>query len=808
MVNLCLFIMITIIGAFFWIVALAALVRLLLISGGEKFRWLEFFLLFLLALPLFFRPHEDIFGGEDPGSYINSGITYHRQKQFFYIDELLAKVPPEVRPCFYYGHAGFGTTKDACLWIRNADLGMVGPHFQPAYPLMIALAVKAGHEPWALFVVPLFAIFTAFALRALALRVFPHRWAGMLAFLFYTFNPLTIWHARCARPEIIASFFFFGGLALVIYALQNQRWQKRFDLFLGAVCIGISPLLHVTAWLLVIPAGLAALLVILEGRYDFLLYGLISILTAAMFYAETIHLTDYYALRRFLGIIFTPPLLLTAAFILLAAVSILIHKLRKKWNKEQAEQSSSAILSVILSLTLMAVVAALVFSRQVFGEILVLGRPLKHYFYVTDFRVVSNMVSLPLMILSLGGLLAWLVGPRQYRPYRAAICLILLPAVFLAGNIHDFMMTRYLMLAFLPCMALLITALVASLTPRAGPEMVILIAVIICGIGFNKRTLLATTTEHRGFCEYLRPYAEFIKTSKGLLLCEYSRIAAPLEHFFGVPALGLDNERKNDYGQAEEAWAGIMKSTPERPAFFITPYHNPRSAFFDFGPIFSNTFLDCRLEQARQSLPTKVGHATLSLSLFRMKLKSAGLPSTNLLSSPLIINPDAGNMGLRNFANVRQEAAGKKESEPPSGIFDAIPSLPEKIRERAASLMRLPAQGVIQARWTRKCSGILLPVPKQGPALLMILLRAPDPEKSGFVCVHLKWRGQNLGEPRKITSHKWIWQIWELPLAVDVQEDAAWLEIYTTPVWNPKKPNFPEDLGVLVGRIVCLTVDK
>jgi hypothetical protein len=90
----------------------------------------------------------------------------------------------------------------------------------------------------------------------------------------------------------------------------------------------------------------------------------------------------------------------------------------------------------------------------------------------------------------------------------------------------------------------------------------------------------------------------------------------------------------------------------------------------------------------------------------------------------------------------------------------------------------------------------------------MILLRAPDPEKSGFVCVHLKWRGQNLGEPRKITSHKWIWQIWELPLAVDVQEDAAWLEIYTTPVWNPKKPNFPEDLGVLVGRIVCLTVDK
>ncbi|MBU4212039.1 MAG: hypothetical protein KKD33_05595, partial [Verrucomicrobia bacterium] len=100
--------MMFVIGSFFWVLALAAVARLLYASRTvvRTHAWL-WGLLALIATGLLFRPHEDIFGGEDPGSYLNSGVTYGRQGALFYVDPLLAQVPPETRSAFYYGPAGY-----------------------------------------------------------------------------------------------------------------------------------------------------------------------------------------------------------------------------------------------------------------------------------------------------------------------------------------------------------------------------------------------------------------------------------------------------------------------------------------------------------------------------------------------------------------------------------------------------------------------------------------------------------------------------------------------------------------------------
>jgi len=809
--------MITAVGVFFWLIALAAVLRLLRIGNGTiRSPWLELLILLLFAALLIFRPHEDIFGGEDPGSYINSGITYNRQKQLFYIDELLSKVPPEIRPSFYYGHSEYGLTKDACLWIRNADLAMVGPHFQPAYPLMIATAVRMGVSSWALFIVPLFAIFTALALRALAFQTIPHRWAGIIAFILYICAPLTVWHGRCARPEIIACFMFFAGCALTLQVWQSRPWRNPIDLALGALCIGVAPFFHITAWLLVIPAVLAVIIaVIFRGREDFMPYLLIVGLMTAAFYAQTIHVTNYYSVKRFLDLIFLRPQMIAAGFILLTVLALVTKRIRRSGSNSEApaQSSLSLFLCLLFGIVLISFLMSLIFFRQIYGDIPILGRPIRHYLYLTDFRVVANMLSIPIMVLILAGLIVWLTGRADKRAYRVIFVMVLFPAVMLTGNINDFMMTRYLMVAFIPLAALFLTALIVSVLPReTGVWKPVILCALLCVIAVNQRSLLITTTEHKGFCRFLRPYVEVIKANEGMLLCEYSRIAAPLEHFFGVPTLGLDNERQTDYEPMEKAWAGIMKSGPERSAFFITPYHTPVSAYFDFEPIFTDSFQDCRLEQARQSLPTKVGKSELTLRLYRMKLKQLKQPIKDSVIPPTIIKPDAGNMGLRHFANVRNEPYSNRTADLQPAL-SGFASLSAKLRQSAESLMIIPRQQTIQARWARAHSEALLPASRQHPSLLMIYFKAPDPDRSGFVSLQLTWGKEgkeNIGGKRKIKSGEWQWQIWLLPplppISADSAGDVEWLTLETSPAWNPGKPNFPNDLGILISQIICLPI--
>ncbi len=206
-------------GVFLWLIAgLAAwrLARRLPPCGrGRAGAWVWASMVVLAAV-LMFRPHEDIFGGEDPGAYLNSGAAYGRQGRFFFTDDLLSLVRPDLRPLFYFGHAGYGPTKDACLWVCNEDLALVGPHFQPAYPLLIAAAVRlAGTPDAALYVVPFFAMLAALALAVLAGRLLtPRPWCGLAAFWLFLLNPLTAWHGRAPRPEIIAACMLFGGLAI------------------------------------------------------------------------------------------------------------------------------------------------------------------------------------------------------------------------------------------------------------------------------------------------------------------------------------------------------------------------------------------------------------------------------------------------------------------------------------------------------------------------------------------------------------------------------------------------------------------
>ncbi|MBI2440358.1 MAG: hypothetical protein HYV35_03195, partial [Lentisphaerae bacterium] len=449
--------MLFVVGTLFWVLALVSVGRLFAVSRAKmRLPAWAWGLLILTALVLLFRPHEDIFGGEDPGSYLNSGVSYGRQGQLFYADPLLAQVPRETRSAFYYGHAGYGTTKDACLWVVNEDAAVLGPHFQPAYPLLISVATRLGKPSWSLYVVPLFTLFTALALMALAANLLAHRLSGLIAFGFYLLNPLILWHGRCARPEIIAGFFAFAGLALLLLAHHGgqvrarSRWPAcnamrsiagRLDILLGALCIGAAPLFHITAWYLALPAAMAIALVILRGRTDFLPYPLAALAMWLVFYGEIRFITDYYKVRIFFEAVLRYWPFWVLALAGLAVISVTVSRVQQQCNAASPPQDAAAEpksvggwLATALALISLLFFMTVYFNRAGIGSFVFVARRIPNFIFLTDWQTFANMVSRPMGLLIMVGWVIWLIGPRSRRDERIVLALTVFPAMALAGT--------------------------------------------------------------------------------------------------------------------------------------------------------------------------------------------------------------------------------------------------------------------------------------------------------------------------------------------------------------------------------------
>lgn len=619
-----------------------------------------FFLLWLAliisAAILFLRPHEDVFGGEDPGSYLNSSLTYQRANAFFYTDELLAETPLSSRSLFLYGHSWFGATKDACLWVKDLATARMGPRFQPAYPLVMGAITHFLPNQSVLFVAPLFALLVSLALLCLASISFPGtRLPAFAAAALYLFNPLTLWHGRCPRPELLASFFIFAGAALLINAWNKKKWRGSHDIALGAMCIAVSPFFHIMAFSILLPTAIIISIIILRGRDDFFICPVIAVIASVFYIFQTAYVTDFYRAGRLVLLPVQHPfiagiILFTAMTGLVAGCSI--SHLRPQWipSLPARLQFPAKWLRYLLAALGALIMLALTLMPGVNGSRVFI----EHALYFTDYRTVIALISLPIALAGLAGWLCWILLPEGRPSERALLALVVLPNLVWAGNLTDFMTTRYLMIALVPALALSLAMLTLPLRRIDlrlwdHPAFAMITVFAILTIGLNQRTHLVTVTEYKGLLSFLEPFAQRIQKEHGALLCEYSRLSAPFEHFFGIPTLGLDPQRKDNYEKAESAWESIIWNHPERPAYFLTPFQAPISDRLCFQKIDQGVFHGSKMQPTLHGLPKKANAFELPLTLYRTFAKRApAAPET--MPIPFTYKLGDGNMGLRHFA--------------------------------------------------------------------------------------------------------------------------------------------------------------
>lgn len=612
----------------------------------------------VLAVPLYFRPHEELLGGEDPGAYINSAATFARSGELHSIDPLLAQVPPAQRSAFLYGHEKFLQTKDACLWVKDLDKAEIGPWFQPAYAVLLSLPLKCLPGWCALYGAPLLTLLAAFALAALGAQLFGRRRGGLLALLFFLLLPVVLWNGRSPRAEWGAVLFFWLGLALLARAWRAPGGRRIADFSLGVTCLCLAPFFHITAWFGVIPVVLLLLVQAARGWRLFILTVPIATLAALGFLAQLTWVTDcYFLLDRIPAVLRHPATLCTAG----AALTVLLLLLNRRRAapaplSDRTAQRWAAVLWVLLLLA----GAATWLGRDELGHIPLLPGWLAIYFSLTNLQGLGALISRFALLAALVGWGAWLWRRGPHAGLRLGLAAALLPGLLLTGWMSNYMMESRRMLLFpAPILALALAALVLWLWERRGrwarPAALALSLVLLAAM-WRGRTHLATHTDAVGFHRLFAALAAPIRKADGWLFAEYSQTAAPMQHLFGIPTLALDSDYHAAWARtAAAAWAALLRANPERACFFMTPFGPPRSALFDFTPVQRATYHGRILRREVGQLPRQIVDDELTLALYRIALHTPETAAREAREFPQTFAPDGGALGVTGFANLRTE---------------------------------------------------------------------------------------------------------------------------------------------------------
>ncbi|MBN1672365.1 MAG: hypothetical protein JXR37_15095 [Kiritimatiellae bacterium] len=594
---------------------------------------------------------------------MNSAVFFARERSLFATDPLLGQVRKEARPGFlYYGCHNNDRTATGAMEIKDLNRALTGPWFPPAYPLLMSVLAVLGPARWILYVAPLFALFTALVAGAAARMLLEREWAAWVASVSYLLNPIVAWHGRCARPEFMAGFFMLSALVILMHA-HDSRGRIWPDVVLGAVCVSIAPFFHVTAWLGAIPAAWIVALLLLRGRTGWLPYPFVALAGLLLFVYQTIRVTDHYRMAGYFEWIMESPIaavaLAAGVLLVLTAVCVAMGRIRRRRpsNVGPGRRRYGLVFSLAVLVLTAGAFLTVYFVSHLPAVGLFRGDSLLQVLKIADLYGFARLLSRPVALLGLIGWGTFVVRGGTMRTRRGAVALGAFPGLILSGVMYEYMYgARYMLIFLCPFLALSMASLATLLpaTPGWRKRVPVIVAMALALLGVQNRLHLYRITEYQGFTRFLGSFADQVMRENGILLFEYSRIAAPLRSFFGVPTLALDNERHTDYAAQEEAWAAIMRANPSRPAFFATPFPPPMSHRFRFEPAGEFAYAGRRLRQVPRALPDSVQPWRLNLCLYRMALRTPGRvrPETEF-QFPYARMSGAGNMGLSRFANLR-----------------------------------------------------------------------------------------------------------------------------------------------------------
>ncbi len=186
-------------------------------------KWPEWLLLILLfgAAIVYFRPHEYVLGGIDPGVYVNIAATAVRTGDFILTDEWISLLAQHAEVTLRPQPSQWRTEflQFVGWYIDDTQSNTIIPQFFPFHPMLMAVAIALGGLYSGLLVTPFWATLGLAAVFLLSRRLFNAR-IGLLATLMLALTPTHIYFSRYPTTEPLTLLLIFTGLL---------AWQRLWD---------------------------------------------------------------------------------------------------------------------------------------------------------------------------------------------------------------------------------------------------------------------------------------------------------------------------------------------------------------------------------------------------------------------------------------------------------------------------------------------------------------------------------------------------------------------------------------------------
>ncbi|MBU1669831.1 MAG: hypothetical protein KKF41_01825 [Actinobacteria bacterium] len=245
----------------------ALLARLLLGSTGRSLRapgparWelLALIALAVLCAVLFFRPAEYVIGDSDPGYYFNNGYHIAATGSVAIYEESVPSMSDfELNASYSRGIMQFTP-----FHLRSRQLGKILPLLYHLLPVWIGIFIMLFGRMGGLYVLPVFAMLSMFAVFALGRRYSGVGGSLLAAGLLALFFP-QLWFSRYPVSETFTQFFLV--LALLFF-LQMRESDDR-ALAVACACVLVSAACaRPEGFLVVVPMVAIIVYDMMAGRY-------------------------------------------------------------------------------------------------------------------------------------------------------------------------------------------------------------------------------------------------------------------------------------------------------------------------------------------------------------------------------------------------------------------------------------------------------------------------------------------------------------------------------------------------------------
>jgi len=582
-------------------------------------------LIMVLAGVLFLRPTEYIFGGWDPGVYVNTAVHIERTGSIKITDSRPAVLSPEEQMAFSRKHSSGYREKYPGFRRTGRSGGILIPQFYHLFPVLLAFSYLPDGLRGMFYLAPVLGLFSLLAVY-LAVREFWDRVVALAATFLLAVNLVEIWQARLPTAEILSQFLLFSGL------FMTARYIKKGEVYmawLGGSILGLLMLSRISALLIWAPLALFFYLrwFVSFRRKDFNLLLPLLILTGYSLLPHLLYGAHYAAMTInnffpsgwwWLGIPFV------------TAVGVV-------WLRLAPVAARERILSLVRGRTSRWIILGGVIALACYGYFI---RPALPTLSAdrTNLVELGWLLTLPGLILGLLGICLLIRENRRDSVWLFLLITLIFAGIFLWRQlIHPYYMwaaRRFAVVTipgFLICAAWTIVRLGRS-RPRFSREaaVVIFLLLIFCEISAGR--VVFAHREYRGAAEFMDKVAGRVRGAD-LVIVEgraVDKLPTPLELTYGLTVLPV-------YGNKPNRWP-ILKNIIRRmkrdraqgvgedPVVYLLTDQNPgpdrRPDLLPGGNIFYHAVL---FERSGDHLPGRLDDqapdGTIALKIFQVVLE-------------------------------------------------------------------------------------------------------------------------------------------------------------------------------------------